>query len=92
MSQDQIITILMICIAIILIASGIKLTAWLRAKKNGSTLRFFFSYYFKWFDMYALWDSTDELKKQFMKVNNNTNLVIWIVTAIGSTILYIFYV
>jgi hypothetical protein len=89
MSQYQILTILIICFSIILIASIIKFIYWLNAKRKGSSPSPFLFYYFKWYSVYALWDTVDDTKRQFMKVSNTTNRFIWFGAIVGAVFLYI---
>lgn len=88
MSKEQLLMILYIAVAIILLTSLIKLRYWYIAKTNGANPKNFLGYFFKWHSVYALWDTANDARRAFLKVNNTTNIIIWICTAIAMIVMY----
>lgn len=88
MSKEQLLMILCIAVAIILLTSLIKLRYWYTAKRNGANPKNFLGYFFKWHSIYALWDTANDARRAFLKVNNTTNIIIWVSAAIAAIAAY----
>ncbi len=77
--------ILRVCCAILFaFASLIKFVYWRNARNINPKTKGFFGFYFKWYSMYTLYDTDYADIREFLKINNFTNRVIWI-----SSLLYI---
>lgn len=88
MSKEQLLMVCYIAIAIIILTSLVKFRHWRIAKKRGGNPKLFLGYFFKWYSVYALWDTANDARRDFMKVNNTTNSIIWTCATIAAIISY----
>ena len=80
MTPNELLILRVCCIAIFIFSSIIKLIAWFTAKKDTTIVKNYFLYFFKWYNVYSLYDNDYIELRDFMKTNNNTNRFIWIAT------------
>lgn len=88
MSKEQVLVLLCVFLAITLFTSLVKFRHWYVAKQNGANPKNFLGYFFKWYSVYALWDTANDARRKFMKINNTTNIIIWISIAIAAITAY----
>ena len=78
MSQNEVLILQICCVIIFAISSIIKLIYWFAAKKESNHITNFILCFFKWYNVYAIYNNDFVDKRDFMKANNNTNKFIWI--------------
>ncbi len=77
MTPKQILILRIVCLILLVICSIVKFVYWYKAKKDNNHTKMFIVYYFRWFGIYALYDNDYADVRDFMKVSNATNRIIW---------------
>lgn len=85
MTPKELLIVRICCAILFAFASLVKLVFWRNARITNPNTKSLLYYYFKWHNMYSLYDTDFADIRDFLKTNNFTNRVIWI-----SIILFIF--
>jgi hypothetical protein len=82
MNPKELLILRVSCAILIAFASLIKFVYWKVARNTNPKTKKFFSYYFRWYSMYTLYDTDYADIRDFLKTNNATNRVMWISLAL----------